>query len=89
MRASPGQDAWTTPELLLEDEELDEELELEEELEDVELDDELEEDEEPVWFPPPQPAAVSNDSKQALAIARCAVNTLFIQVLSLLLDDVG
>ncbi len=48
MRASPGQDAWTTPELLLEDEELDEELELEEELEDIELDDELEEDEEPV-----------------------------------------
>jgi hypothetical protein len=32
---------------------------------------------------------VSNDSKQALATARCTVNTLFIQFLSLLFDDVG
>lgn len=95
MLALPGQEAWSTPELL-DDDELDEELdddeldedELEEELEDDELEEDELDDEEPVGFPPPQPAPVSNDSKQALATARFTVNTLFIRFLSLLLDDV-
>jgi hypothetical protein len=85
----PGQDAWTTPELLddeeLEDEELDEE-----ELDEDELEDELDEDElddEPVGFAPPQPATVNSDNTQALAIANFAVYTVFMQPLSLLLDD--
>lgn len=86
MRASPGQEAWTTPELL-EDEELeDEELE-DEELEEDELDDDELDGEDPVAFPPPQPTTVSNDSKQALAAVRFAVNSLFIQFLSLLLGS--
>ena len=86
----PGQDAWTTPELLddeeLEDDELDED-----ELDEDELEDELDEDEldddEPVGFAPPQPATVNSDNTQALAIANFAVYTVFMQPLSLLLDD--
>lgn len=86
----PGQDAWSTPELLeddeLEDEELDED-ELEDELELDEDEDELDDDEEPEGVAPPQPPTASSVNAQALAIASFAVYTLFMRPLSLLLDN--
>ena len=85
----PGQDAWSTPELLeddeLDDEELDED-ELEDELE-LDDEDELDDDEEPEGVAPPQPPTASSVNAQALAIASFAVYTLFMRPLSLLLDD--